>query len=210
MKKFIISPLILLAMLLVFSMGCDPVDPVDPFNPNLTYGEFTDERDGQTYKTRDIGTQTWMAENMNYETGNSWCYENDPANCEIYGRLYDWETALTACPPGWHLPSDAEWTVLTKLGMNAGGKMKSTSSLWQAPNSGATNEIGFSGLPGGYRLYYYFFFDDLGMIGFWWSSTERVADGAWGRYVEYNSGGVYRSSNLKEDGLSVRCLSDDN
>jgi uncharacterized protein (TIGR02145 family) len=101
-----------------------------PSNPDTTgQTTFTDPRDGQTYNIVQIGNQTWFAENLNYATGNSWCYDNNDSNCNIYGRLYDWQTALTACPSGWHLPSDAEWTVLTDyLGGDtvAGLKMKNT------------------------------------------------------------------------------------
>ena len=64
---------------------------------------MTDVRDGKTYQTVTLGDQTWFAQDLNYETGNSWCYKDDAANCEAYGRLYDWETALTACPAGWHI-----------------------------------------------------------------------------------------------------------
>ncbi|MEX2593319.1 MAG: fibrobacter succinogenes major paralogous domain-containing protein [Anditalea sp.] len=126
------------------------------FSIGITLGEaetgtFTDPRDGQVYKTVQIGIHTWMAENLNYEPEYSWCYGEDPANCEKYGRLYSWNTALTVCPDGWHLPSRAEWEILAHyLGgwEIAGGKMKSTTG-WDPPNTGATNESGFSALPGG-------------------------------------------------------------
>jgi len=119
------------------------------------FGTFTDTRDGRTYKTVIIGNQTWMAENLNYkaETG-SWFYNNDSSIGAIYGRLYDWETALKVCPTGWHLPSDIEWTELAdSLGNSkVGGKMKVPGTLyWKAPNTDATNVSGFSALPGGYR-----------------------------------------------------------
>jgi hypothetical protein len=104
-------------------------------------GSFTDTRDGKVYKTVKIGNQIWMAENLNYEAEGSKCYDNNPANGQKYGRLYDWETAKKACPPGWHLPSDAEWQELVDFAGGkeiAGKKLKAVS--WWVNNSNCADE----------------------------------------------------------------------
>ncbi len=204
---------LLLVLLLAFSMmflgntGCEPPKPV--------FDEITDSRDGQKYVTVKIGAQTWMAENLNYETDNSWCYNDDPGNCEIYGRLYEWETAKTACPPGWHLPNDAQWNTLTDYlgGMSvAGGKMKSTGTiedgtgLWKAPNNSATNSSGFSGLPGGFLRGNFGDFIGLGSYAVWWSLTAGDTFTAWGRDLYCLYGDVGRSYGYEDDSFSVRCI----
>ncbi|MDR2693532.1 MAG: hypothetical protein LBB74_04875, partial [Chitinispirillales bacterium] len=82
---------------------------------------FTDTRDGRKYRVVKIGNQRWMAQNLNYQTADSsWCYGNDNSNCDTYGRLYAWSAAKTACPAGWHLPSRAEWDILSNF-VNKGG-----------------------------------------------------------------------------------------
>jgi uncharacterized protein (TIGR02145 family) len=169
------------------------------------------DADNNNYSIVQIGTQTWMAENLNYSTGNSWCYDNNSSNCNTYGRLYDWQTALGACPSGWHLPSDAELTVLTDfLGGEsiAGGKMKEAGTAhWLSPNTGATNSSGFTALPGGYRFSNGNFYDLTHNVDFW-SSTEGSSPRAWYRDLTYNVESVYRSTDPKELGFSVRCVHD--
>jgi len=116
----------------------------------VTSGTFKDDRDSKTYKYVVIGTKTWMADNLNYATEGSLCYDATEANCTTYGRLYAWSTAKTACPSGWHLPDDAEWTTLINfVGTAAGKKLKSISG-WNS-NGNGTDDYGFSALPGGYR-----------------------------------------------------------
>jgi uncharacterized protein (TIGR02145 family) len=114
-------------------------------------GSFTDPRDKKTYKTVKIGTQTLMAENLDYggKNGNiGSCYDEKAENCKKYGRLYNWETAKEACPKNWHLPSDAEWSTLTDfIGDGAGAKLKAASG-WDN-NGNGTDAYGFSALPGG-------------------------------------------------------------
>lgn len=124
-------------------------------------GTVTDTRDGQTYKFRRIGNQTWLAENMNYVTADSGnCYNDDPANCAEYGRLYTHTGSTQACPAGWHLPDDDEWLELFDFlgGISvAGDKMKVDSS------SGWEGKYGGNALNASYG--------NLGLFGEWWSST---------------------------------------
>ncbi len=171
---------------------------------------FTDSRDGQIYRTVQIGTQTWMAENLNYNCSGSYCYNNDPANGEIYGRLYTWDAAKTAAPAGWHLPTDAEWqTLVGYLGGSsvAGGKMKETGTEhWYSPNI-ATNESGFTALPGGSRRGSEAFYN-LGRYADFWSATENSSSYAWYRYLCYHRSDVYRYYYYKSRGFSVRCVKD--
>jgi len=195
-------------------------------------GTFTDPRDGQTYATVEIGTQTWMAENLKYLPSVNLSHngsKTDPYyyvygyegtvvseakatdNFQTYGVLYNWPAALTACPSGWHLPSDEEWATLTDYlgGENiAGGKMKETGTThWYSPNTGATNESGFTALPGGDRNGYGGFYD-LGVLGDWWSATEYGSDDAYGRSLDYYYANVFRGYGYKSYGFSVRCVRD--
>ena len=198
------------------------------FNPDLAYGSVTDN-DGNTYKTIQIGTQTWMAENLkttkyNDETaiplvkdavawtelatpGYCW-YTNDSVS---YGALYNFYTINTGklCPMGWHIPSDVEWTALTTyLGGEsvAGDKQKETGlTHWQSPNTGATNESGYTALPGGYRINDGSF-SSLRRNGYWWSSTESSSVNAYYTDLFYDSDNGARDDSDKKAGFSVRCL----
>lgn len=177
----------------------------------LTTNVFTDPRDGQTYATVIIGSQTWFAENLNYEMSYSWCYDNNSNNCDEYGRLYPRVTATTACPPGWHLPSDNEWTVLISFlgGENiAGDKMKETgTNHWGSSNTGATNSSGFTALPGGYSFGGGSDFRDLDSNGFWWSSSEYSFLDSWARTLSSYSGKVHKYA-FGIESFSVRCIKD--
>jgi uncharacterized protein (TIGR02145 family) len=170
------------------------------------YGFVTDDG-GQTYKTVVIGDQTWMAENLNDYVEGSKCY---PAHCTEYGRLYDWVTALTVCPSGWHLPSDTEWNVLVNYAGGssmAGTKLKAKSG-WKENGNGADN-YGFSALPGG-RSYSGSYLGVDG-YGYWWSSTSHISFEveAYGWYMQYYYESVVRTSYTKSSSLlSVRCVKD--
>ena len=203
-------------------------------NPVLSYGSMSDQQ-GNVYKTIVIGSQEWMAENLKttiYRNGDeisnvtdgaqwigltagAWCsYNNDSQYDCPYGKLYNWYAVADSrnvCPTGWHVPSDGEWTILTNaLGgvAVAGGKMKSTGTQnWLSTNTSATNESGFSGLPGGYRSSGGTF-GNIGDSGNWWSSTENLTYFAWSRGLGYSNGSVLRNYYNKKDGFSVRCLRD--
>ncbi len=173
-------------------------------------GTLTDSRDWKVYKTVTIGTQTWMAENLAYKASSGcWAYNDSIKYVSTYGYLYNWATAKTVCPSGWHLPTDAEWTTLTTyLGgeMVAGAKLKSTTN-WTS-NYGTSNSSGFSALGGGYRNYKGAFVG-IGTDGDYWSSSERsTASGAWARTMNYNAINIYRGDYDKVNGYSVRCLKD--
>jgi uncharacterized protein (TIGR02145 family) len=188
--------------------------------------------DGNKYTFVQIGQQVWMDKNLEVETyrngdvipqvtdakewaalkTGAWCYHsNDKANGVIYGKLYNWYAVNDPrglAPEGWHIPSNAEWTILsTFLGgaSVAGGKMKSTgTSRWDSPNFGATNESGFAGLPGNTRYNNIGIFGDLGSFGFWWSAEE-----GWYNVLESRNEQLRTAfADNKESGYSVRCLKD--
>jgi len=138
-------------------------------------GEFADIRDGKAYKYAIIGTQTWMAENLRYETSNTKCYDDDPSNCEIYGILYDWNTAKKACPFGWHLPSEAEWFMLRKVADNDDTKLMANDVLWTSGEG--TDEFGFTALPGGYYRHEGYFLN-IGESAVFWSTTAGSSSGS--------------------------------
>ena len=174
-----------------------------------------DLRDGKTYKTVKIGNQVWMAENLNYETNNSFCYNEAAEYCAKYGRLYQWATAVDACPTGWHLPASAEFDTLFKAvgGSKKAGMMLKSNSGWNDfdPLVGGWNESGngtddysFTALPGGYRLG-----DDFrreNFSAYFWSSTENNADDAFYMDLDYDNDSASVEIYYKVAGFSIRCL----
>jgi uncharacterized protein (TIGR02145 family) len=172
-------------------------------------GSFTDSRDGKTYKTVKLRNQTWMAENLNYNANGSKCYENQESNCAKYGRFYDWSTAKSACPKGWHLPSDNEWQTLVDLagGKGVAGKALKASSGWNN-NGNGVDVAGFSALPGGGYEFSDGSFDGIGSFGAWWSATEYNAHNAYYRAMEDTIAIVDKDHSSKSDIGSVRCVQD--
>ncbi|MDD5508326.1 MAG: FISUMP domain-containing protein [Bacteroidales bacterium] len=206
--------------------------------------------EGQTYATVQIGDQCWLRENLNvgikinstqggYQqqdngTIEKYCYNNDEANCAIYGGLYEWPEAMQyvttesvqgICPAGWHIATDNEWKILEGTvdsqypvgdpewdgagwrGYDAGGNLKEAgTSHWFSPNTGATNSSGFTGLPGGIRSYNSGSFYNLGAYGHFWSSSQYSTIIAWYRSLYYSNASVNRNYSYKDYGFSVRCL----
>jgi len=239
----------------VFLVGCDKDDDNNNSsggvsNPptNGATGTFTDSRDSKTYKWVKIGEQVWMAENLNY-TGSGiqhiiyddewvnnsdydgWCYYeyNENYGSNTYGALYQWEAAKKACPSGWHLPTDEEWTELENylkensysyngvVGSSKIAKSLATYYGWEESTSlGAVgnsdysemrNKTGFSALPSGSH-YNNGEFLDLGYYGFWWSATEHSSHDAYGRNLYYGNTVVNHIKYNKLYGFSVRCVRD--
>jgi len=180
------------------------------------------------YRIVEIGTQTWMAENLNYNISGSKCYDNKKSNCAIYGRLYDWATVMALpsncnskicashifekhrgiCPEGWHIPSYDDWRELTKfVGINAGTQLKAT-SCWNSYEgiSSGKDTFGFAALPGGWGDFSGSF-NSIGAGGYWWSSLE-ISD----NYASYR--GLFYANETVNEGYgksyfhSVRCLKD--
>ena len=185
---------------------------------------FTDARDGKTYRKVEIGGQVWMAQNLNFAAEGSRCYKDGDEYCAKYGRLYNWETALKACPAGFHLPSDDEWTTLVDYAggeKTAGTKLK-TSTGWEEnclikitcekSEPVGTDEYGFSALAGGVGGFNGGFYN-IGVNGVWWCATEYDSTYALYRFMGYysesvysNNEGVDRDYDIKPLLFSVRCI----
>ncbi|MBR6449778.1 MAG: fibrobacter succinogenes major paralogous domain-containing protein [Fibrobacter sp.] len=181
-------------------------------NPAISYGETTDNRDGQVYKTVKIGEQTWMAENLNYKVENSYCYKDSTKYCDKYGRLYTWQTAKTMCPDDWHLPTMEEFlTLITVVGgynksgtYTKSGMLKSLSG-WRNSGNGSDN-YGFSALPAGQGKS----FINESIYAYFWSSTEYNngdKNKAYSMALDYNSDiiGLVTADKLSAF-LSIRCI----
>lgn len=195
-------------------------------NPDAEYGSFTDIRDNQVYLTVEIGTQTWMAQNLNFASENSLCYAGESTYCETYGRLYSWAEAMSisliynsaiwggasearqgVCPSGWHLPTAAEWDALASfLGTNSAGKILKTTTGWDEDGNG-TDNYGFgaqaaglcdgSGTTACHREHEY---------GVWFTATEVSNYKAEYRFMYKTSDNISMDGYGKFDAFSIRCV----
>ena len=196
---------------------------------SVSTGSMTDSRDGQMYKTVTIGTQTWMAENLNYKTDSSFCYNNGESNCTKYGRLYTWAAAVGklesecgygytctlpsgniqgVCPSGWHLPSKTEWETLfdTVGGKSMVGKVLKSTSGWY-DNGNGTDAFGFSALPAGYRENNDDYYNE-GVLALFWSSSENISFSAYYMGLDFNHDDAGLNYDSKNIAFPVRCLQD--
>ena len=177
---------------------------------------LTDTRDGRKYSTVKIGNQVWMAENLAYEPygGKSFAYDYKDDLVGKLGRLYTWDTAISVCPDGWHLPEGWEYSELYSIFgtmKKAGGALKNGGTKeWNTPNTGASNTSGFNVLPGGaYSGKLYLTFNSIGKQAYFWTSTEVDDKSARVLQFGYNHAAAYDLGfHPKNWALSVRCLKD--
>jgi len=205
-------------------------EPVIDFNPDITYGSVSDN-DGHAYKTVQIGDLTWMAENLrttllnngtelpNLCQGTKWAIMSDPAYCRFnndsvsYGMLYNRYAVNSGklCPAGWHVSTGDDWSkLIAYIGSDTVGfKLKESGTLhWESPNTEATNETGFTALPGGYRNNVAGTFNNAGKIGYFWTSAGYNTVDAEYYMLSYNFSHIDHSSTGKSVGFSVRCVKD--
>jgi uncharacterized protein (TIGR02145 family) len=189
--------------------------------------------EGNSYKSVTIGKQVWMEENLRTTKFNdgtpipsvsdndewaktrtpaySWYFNSKDENMSTYGALYNWYAVSTGklCPVGWHVPSYEDWTALTNISIDfttIGGKLKEEGTThWKAPNTGGTNETGFSALPGGYRSVEGVY-NSKGIAGYWWSSSEYDSNTIMFWNLRYKFSTVFKLNSEKYCGFSVRCI----
>lgn len=173
--------------------------------------KFIDKRDGHEYKSVKIGDRWWMAENLKYITRGSVCYDNDSTNCEECGQYYEFEEALSACPEGWHLPTDDEWMQLEiAVGMTSIEAMKRG---WRGSGDGQASELVFEGDSGlelelcGKYSHATYDFIGLNSNGYYWTSTINTANSSWTRQFKLRRS-IKRASAPQNSLIPLRCIKD--
>ena len=215
-KKFILKApfmkLLIPSLLSLFLVACGNDSSTSVNNSDderISY--ITDSRDGQKYKTVTIGSQTWMAQNLNFETENSYCYSDDPSNCSKYGRLYTWAAAMESCPSGWHLPTLDEFQVLIDAvgGKKIAGKMLKATNGWVKDGNG-TDAFLFSALPAGYGDGRGKYEHEGEFVEFWTATKyERTDPDSYSVFLSHFYEGAGWDYSSRRDVYSVRCLKDE-
>jgi uncharacterized protein (TIGR02145 family) len=227
-----------LGLALAFTFSCSFLENLDGDKSSSSGGGSSSSGDSN-YETK-IGNQTWLKHNLNVETaegkGNSVCNKNETANCDIYGRLYDWAGAMALpsdcnssscasqintkhrgiCPEGFHIPTGEEWDALTSAagGSSTAGRYLKAQSGWNncGPSGSGNSYVcedayGFSALPGGWRVSASFM--GIGSSGDWWTASEVSATSARWRSMDNSSGSIQSGSKSKSsEWYSVRCVKD--
>jgi len=175
----------------------------------LATGTLTDNRNGKIYGTMKVGAKTWMTDNINIETGRSWCYDNDTSSCYAYGRLYDWETAKTVCPQGWRLPTIKEWGVFLKAVNDKDAAYKRAKAKESDDESDWNSSPNLPLILGGGRYHIGAEFANIGAYSYWWAAAEKSNQyAAYYKYVNYGNENIVESFDLREYGFSARCIKD--
>jgi uncharacterized protein (TIGR02145 family) len=199
----------IVALFSFVSIGCDEELPSPPKGAESV---FTDARDNKSYKTVEIGSQIWMAENLAFSIDSGIASWNRNTS---FGYLYNWETAVKAAPEGLHLPTKEEWEELIEyLGGSdvAGGRMKENGTTWEHPNTDGTNSSGFTARPAGYKNIANSAGVELflgeGRWGYWWSSTLDSSSYAWAVRLHNSDGNAIVNDYNPKMAFSVRCIKD--
>jgi len=177
------------------------------------YRELLDVRDGQTYKAVKIGDQWWIAQNLNYEMGGSWCGGGrgdliNGGDCSKYGRIYSWVAAVAACPEGWHLPDTTEWKKLFGAvgGIDIAAKILKSQTGWS--NGDGTDAYGFSALPAGCMWGHDGRYRHEGVAAYFWSAIEGDSDDVRSILIDKSFDEGYLQNADMDSFLSVRCIKD--
>ncbi|MEO1515504.1 MAG: FISUMP domain-containing protein [Bacteroidota bacterium] len=180
----------------------------DDEQPTQSENTFTDSRDGQVYEWVILADgKKWMAENCNFSVPGSWCYDNKDSNCRSHGRLYNWEAAFSACPSGWHLPTDEEWASMAKTyGGHSQDSDDSGQSAYAALAEGG--ESGLNCLFSGYRHRDGEFLSMGRFYAYYWTSTEYDELSAWSYALFDTRDQLLRIVSRKEQGFACRCVED--
>ncbi|MDR2582806.1 MAG: hypothetical protein LBC75_04925 [Fibromonadaceae bacterium] len=204
--------MVLRFFMLAFLLSCSVVNEGEEYGEFIsqtTEIKFLDSRDSTVYRAVEIELKkvgklqqkevyVWMRENLNFYAEGSKCYNDDTANCDKYGRLYDWETAMTVCPSGWHLLSVKDWdNIVSNIDIESGllsgiidEEYSNDGKVWRG--------LGGHGFSDGS-------FSDIGTSGYWWTSSENNVN-AYFQHLYYLSGKTDRNSDDKNNLLSVRCV----